>query len=446
MNTRLDRRTFLRGASVSLAVPWLECMGATSTIAAPATTPPKRFLALYVGHGFAITRNKDNKGRNWSWYPRVTEDGTMTFGKSMSGFNEFKDRTSVYYGLEHPRVVSFNGHGTADSFLTGSKIDDAVRSPSLDQVAALVHGKKTRYPSLVLGNESGLGSSGGSRTLSYNRFGRPIPAVNDVQKIYDSLFNSDPKLQEDDIRRLRTDKRLVDRVLESHKDLKRRLGKSDSEKLDHYLHSLNEVEQDLIRLRLWLDKPKPKVDSRVLDFEAGVKAPESFVRTMYNLIFLAFQTDSTRYATYMLQNMSGGAWNQMPRTALGLGGSHHDLAHGAAGQNPKALERLGTFDKFHGDLLAEFIKKLDSVQEANGTLLDNTVIMYGSSNSRTHVNRDYPMMICGGSNLGFKHGSLYELQASGAPLNNLYTSILNALDVPTEKFSDSKGELTQVMV
>ena len=446
MNTRLDRRTFLRGAGVSLAVPWLECMGAASTIAAPATTPPKRFLALYVGHGFAITRNNANKGRDWSWYPRVAEDGTMTFGKSMSGFNEFKDRTSVYFGLEHPRVVSFNGHGTADSFLTGSKIDDAVRSPSLDQIAALAHGKKTRYPSLVLGNESGLGSSGGSRTLSYNRFGRPIPAVNDVRRLYDFLFNSDPKLQEDNVKRLRTDKRLVDRVLQSHKDLKKRLGKSDSEKLDHYLHSLNEVEQDLDRLKFWLDKPKPKVDSRVLDFDAGVEDPESFIRTMYNLIFLAFQTDSTRYASYMLMSMSGGAWNQMTRTVLGLGGSHHDLAHKAAGQSLQGLERLGTFDKFQGDLLIEFIKKLDSVQESNGTLLDNTVIMYGSSNSKTHVNRDYPMMICGGSNLGFKHGSLYELQASGAPLNNLYTSILNALDVPTEKFSDAKGELTQVMV
>ncbi len=445
MNTRLDRRTFLRGAGVSLALPWLECMSPASARAAEAD-PPKRFVALYVGHGFAITRDDNNAARDWSWYPRVAEDGSMVFGKSMAGFNDFKDRTSVYFGLEHPRVVQYGGHGTADSFLTGSHPSDAVRSPSIDQVAALVHGKKTRYPSLVLGNEGGLGSKGASMTLSYNRFGRPIPSVNNVRKLYDDLFNSDPQLQQDARRQIATDRRLVDRVLQSHRDLKRKLGKADSERLDHYLHSLYEVEQEIDRLKLWSDRPKPEVGKEGLHFDAGAKEAEAFIRTMYNLIFLAFQTDSTRYATYMLQSMAAGPWDELPRTVLDLSDNHHKLAHNAAGQNPTALEQLAIYDRFQGDLLIEFIRKLDSVHEANGTLLDNTVVVYGCSNSKTHVNRDYPMMICGGSNLGFRHGTFYELQQSGVPLNNLYVSILNALDVPTQKFSDSEGELSEVMV
>lgn len=444
MNPPLDRRTFLRGAGVSLALPWLECMSPSSARAAE-TDPPKRFVALYVGHGFAITRNDKNTARDWSWYPRVAEDGSMVFGRSMAGFNDFKDRTSVYFGLEHPRVVQYGGHGTADSFLTGSHPTDPVRSPSIDQVAALVHGKKTRYPCLVLGNEGGLGSKGASMTLSYNRFGRPIPSVNDVKKLYDDLFNSDPRLQEQKRREIATDRRLVDRVLQSHRDLKRKLGRSDSDKLDHFLHSLHEVEQEIERLKLWSDRPKPKVGTEGLRFDAGAKEAEAFIRTMYNLIFLAFQTDSTRYATYMLQSMAAGPWDEIPRTVLNLNGNHHVLAHNAAGQNPNALEQLGIYDKFQGDLLIEFIRKLDSVQEANGTMLDNTVVMYGTSNSKTHVNRDYPMMICGGSNLGFRHGKLYELQKNDAPLNDLYVSVLNAIDVPTEKFSDSKGELSEVM-
>ena len=125
MNTKteLNRRNFLRGAGVALALPWMESLQAAVQKAAAA--PPKRFLAVYVGHGFAITLTDDHPAREWSWYPRVV-DGKMKFGKSMAGFNEFTDQTTVLYGLEHPRVIRSNGHGTADSFLTGSNIGDAV--------------------------------------------------------------------------------------------------------------------------------------------------------------------------------------------------------------------------------------------------------------------------------------------------------------------------------
>jgi hypothetical protein len=232
MNTKTgpNRRNILCGAGVALALPWMESLQAAASKAA-AAAPPKRFLAVYVGHGFAITLADDHPARDWSWYPRVV-DGRMKFGKSMAGFNEFTDQTSVLYGLEHPRVIRSNGHGTADSFLTGSNIGDAIKSPSIDQVAASVHGKKTRYPSLVLGNDAGLGTNGASRTLSYNQFGRPIPSSNDLLRLYNNMFNSDPRLQLGNKLRLAADGRLVDRVLESHRDLKRKLGRADSEKLE----------------------------------------------------------------------------------------------------------------------------------------------------------------------------------------------------------------------
>ena len=136
MNTKteLNRRNFLRGVGVTLALPWMESLQAAAPKAKDSASP-KRFLALYVGHGFAITLAEDHPARDWSWYPRVV-DGKMKFGKSMAGFNEFTDQTTVVYGLEHPRVIRSNGHGTADSFLTGSNIGDAIKSPSIDQVAA----------------------------------------------------------------------------------------------------------------------------------------------------------------------------------------------------------------------------------------------------------------------------------------------------------------------
>ena len=441
MNTKteLNRRNFLRGAGVALALPWMESLQAAVQKAAAA--PPKRFLAVYVGHGFAITLADDHPARDWSWYPRVA-DGKMKFGKSMAGFNEFTDQTTVLFGLEHPRVIRSNGHGTADSFLTGSNIGDAVKHPSIDQVAAGVHGKKTRYPSLVLGNEGGLGTRGTSRTLSYNQFGRPIPSSNDLLRLYNNMFNSDPKLQLGNKRRLATGGRLVDRVLESHRDLKRKLGRADSEKLEHYLDSIRAVEKDIERMKSWSDTPKPNIDSSILALDATVKDPAAFIRTMYNLIYLAFQTDTTRYATYMLQSMGGGAWNDIP-TTIGIGGNHHNLAHGGIGRKPDG-SGLAKYDKFQGELLTEFIKKLAATPEANGTLLDNTLVYYGCSNSNTHNNSNYPLLLCGGKNFGLKHGKFHMLQDRKVPLNNLYVTMLNALDVPTKKFSDSTGALDGV--
>jgi hypothetical protein len=433
----VDRRTVLRGAGVSLCLPLLECMGADVM-----ADPPKRFLALYVGHGFAITLNDDSPAREWSWYPRVV-DGKLRFGKSMDGFNQFADQTTVLYGLEHPRVIRSNGHGTADSFLTGSNIGDAVKSPSIDQVAALVHGKKTRYPSLVLGNEGGLGIKGASKTLSYNRFGRPIPSTNDIRRLYDLMFNSDPALERNAKQRLASGQRLVDRVLESHRDLKRRLGHDDSQRLEHYLHSVRDVEKDIERMQDWSDRPKPDVSAEDLAFEATVKEPTAFIRAMYGLIYLAFQTDTTRYVTYMLQSMAGGAWNDIPQT-LGLGGNHHSMAHAGIGKNPNG-KGLAGYDKFQSELITEFIKKLADTPEAGGTMLDNTIVYYGTSNSRTHVNRDYPLLVCGGSNLGLKHGAFHMLNNENIPLSNLYVSLLRTLDVPVDSFSDSNGELDAVV-
>jgi hypothetical protein len=357
----------------------------------------------------------------------------MQFGESMSSFNPFVDKLTIFHGLEHPACVSVGGHCTADSFLTGSPHNAGNKSPSFDQVAAMVHGQKTRYPSLVLGNEGGLGGSGSSTTLSYNRFGLPIPANNDIRGLYNAMFNSDPTLQKGQRRQLAADQRRVDLVMQSYRDLKHQIGRDDSQKLDQYLQAVRDVEKDIERLERWMDTPKPQVSQDGLSLDASVKDPDAFIRTMYNLIYLAFQTDSTRYATYMLLGMSGtGPWSNC------FGGNHHGLAHAAG-------EALGRYDKFQGDLLAEFIKKLDDTPEADGTMLDNTIVLYGSSNSKTHVNRDYPILVAGGKNLGLKHGTFHKLAKNKVPLNNLYLTLLNALDVPTKQFSDSTETLSVIV-
>ena len=279
--TKIDRRTFLRGAGgVALSLPLLECMAAGVE-----PEVPKRFLGLYIGHGFSL-------GGEWSWYPTVV-DGEMRFSKSMAAFNPLADRITVLRGLEHPGCISAGGHQTGDSFLTGSHVNRAAKSPSFDQIASMTHGHKTRYPSLVLGNEGGMGSIGLSKTLSYNQFGRPIPASNDIRGLFDAMFNSDPELQKGQRSRLASDKDRLDHILESYHGLKRQLGRVDSQKLDQYMQALRDVEKEIQRMERWAATPKPQVPNDGLALNASEKDPAAFIRTMYNLIYLAFKTDST---------------------------------------------------------------------------------------------------------------------------------------------------------
>ena len=191
--SEISRRQFLYGAGVSMLLPRLESFAAPSI--AKAASEPKRFLALYVGHGFAVTPNDEHPSRDLSWYPQVIED-KLKFGPSMAAMQPLADKgkVSVFRGLDHPQVMSINGHSSADSFLTGSNPEGTSGSPSIDQVAAMAHGKATRFPSLALGNEGGLGASGSSLTLSYNRSGRAIPSNNDLLALYNRLFNSDPAI------------------------------------------------------------------------------------------------------------------------------------------------------------------------------------------------------------------------------------------------------------
>jgi len=425
----IDRRTFLRGAGgVAMSLPLLECMANDKSPGQAADTP-KRFLGVYIGHGVSIAGD-------WNFYPQVV-DGRMKFSQSMRGFNDLSNETTVLYGLDHPACVLADGHTTAGPFLTGCHHESSVKPPSFDQIAAMTHGMKTRYPSLVLGNEGGMGSNSSSTTLSFNQFGRPIPASNDLRDLYDGLFNSDPSLKKKQQQKLAADRQRVDLILESYRDLKRRLGRADSQKLTHYLDAVRDVEKDIDRLEKWMDTPKPQISADGLSLSASVSDPAAFVRTMYSLIYLAFQSDSTRYATYMLLGMDGGAWNSI------LGGNHHNMAHKGSGPV------LGRYDQFHTDLLTEFIKKLADTPEPGGTMLDHTIVYYGCSNSNTHVNRNYPLLLCGGKNLDLKHGQFHRFGGNSenkkVPLTDLYVTLLNALDVPTGEYSDSTGSLSGII-
>jgi len=436
----LDRRMLLRGAGASLALPFLECMSASA-----ATKPlPKRLCAMYFPYG-ASTPPDNHEDRKWGFLP-IGEGREYQFSESTKSLEPLRDQVSFLQGLSHPNGRKMGGHDTADIFLTAAELKGGAlkNSVSIDQLIAAQTDGDTRFASLALSTDGGVGESTRSSTLSFSSTGQPIPALNQPRMIYNQLFGQNPASLQEQRRELVNSSVMLDRVLDHAKSVRRTLGKQDQEKFDEYLDSVRQIEQRVERSEQWLDVPKPQVDPSGLHLDADHNTPRELVRTMYDLIYLAFQTDSTRVATYQLGSMNGATSiaGKFPQL-LDIGPNMHGIAHGAG--KPGGFKKQGQWDQFLADQLAYFLTRLAETPEGVGSLLDRTLVFYGSSNSRTHNNTNYPLILAGGRDLGFKGGGLHKFGAD-TPLSNLFLSILNRFDVSKESFVDSSGEMSEVLV
>jgi hypothetical protein len=281
--------------------------------------------------------------------------------------------------------------------------------------------------------------------LSFSREGRPIPALASPAQIFDRLFgNEQGGTVAQQRRQLRNTSSMLDRVLEHSKQLNRTLGANDQRKFDEYLSSVRNIEQRVERAEAWLDVPKPEVLRDSIHADATQQGPKDYIKAIYDLMYLAFQTDSTRVATYMIGQVAGATTiaNAFP-SCIGLSPNWHGLAHGAG--KADGIEKLGRFDQFLIQNHAAFLNRLNSTNEGNGTLLDRTIVLYGSSNSRTHSNHNYPLLLAGGRGLGLNHGQYLKYDERDMRLSNLYATVLDRLGVKDEGFSDSTGEMTDLL-
>ena len=301
-------------------------------------------------------------------------------------------------------------------------------------------GDQTRFGSLVLSSDGGVGEPSRSTTLSFTMQGRPIPAISNPRQVFDRLFGEGDSSSKNQRRLLQNTGSMLDLVLENSRSMKTRLGKQDQRKLDEYLSSIRDIEQRVNRSQAWLDIPKPVVDRDAINLSADQSSPVEYMQAMYDLIFLAFQTDSTRLATYMLGQVAGATTiaNAFP-ACIGLPGNWHGLAHGAGKKD--GAKSLGRFDQLLAQQLSRFMTRLQETPEGDGTMLDNTLIFYGSSNSKTHNNNNYPLVLAGGRNLGFKHNQYLQLDAK-TPLANVFVTMLERMNIPHDGFADSTGELS----
>lgn len=436
-NEKLTRRSVLKGvAGATLALPVLDAMGEEV-----AAKPPKRFCALYTANGMSLPRAA-HKIDEWSWFPTSrTKDGRFEFGNSTKPLAPFRKQLSFMGGLYHPNGPKADPHTCSDMWLTGAPLHNpkpgTYNTVALDQVIALHTKQHCRQPSLVMSIDAGTGFLSRTGTISYSLTGKPIPAENNPRRIFDRLFRGDTASLKSKRNQLKRRIKLVDAVLENARRLNKKLSKSDREKMDQYLTSLSEVESRLIASEKWINIPIKKQDYSHLNLDASPQGePHEYYRNMFDLIALAFDADITRSVAFMLNREDGMGISDTFPLKLGLNWTHHRLSHA---NDKKGQLQFAKYDLFLSRQLAYFFKRLNEYQDRNGSVLDNSIVLFGSGASTTHYPKNLPTLIAGGKNLGLKHGTYW--RNGDTRMSNVHLSILRSLDIPLKSFADSTGVL-----
>ncbi len=416
---KFERRTFLRAAGVSLALPLLDGFLPRTRAAEKAAAPRRRMicicapLGLYPPNFFPEKAGKDYE---LPPYLELLKDHRQDF--------------TVVSGLSHAGMSPGFAHQASASFLTGAPgagrpgFRNAV---SLDQFAAEHIGRLTRFPSLIL---SGEGSG-----LSWTRTGALVPAATSPSKVFARLFlagNSDEVQTQ--VRRLEDGRSILDDVRDQAKSLRSDLGADDREKLDEYLTSVRELEQRLVTDEAWAKTPKPKVDVAPPEDIPNVADLIGRAQLLFDVTHLALQTDSTRLITIML------AGSTYVPPIKGVKQGHHDLSH--HGKDPAKLEELKIVELETMKTLGGLLTRLKQSQEDGVSLLDRTTVFLGSNlgDASSHSVKNLPVLLAGG---GFQHGQHLAFDPQNSPpLCNLYVSMLQRLGLETDKFGSSTGSLT----
>ena len=451
-NWLISRRHLLRGIGATIALPLLDCMRPLRALAA-AVEKPKRSVFVYIPNGVNVL----------TW--QITKAGRdYALSEPLQPLERHRANMTPISGLHHPNGLG-QAHECQKVWLTAAKVSQeggAFRNTiSCDQVMAEVTSPHTRFPSLE------LSISRGPTTLAWSRDGIPLPAEDNPKTVFNRLFGVEPGGVDAQRRRLDRRHSVLDVVLESAKTLRRHLGGDDRTKLDEYLHSVREVEVRTERLDSWLNVPKPAIDKdtsahltrNVSRTEAG-----DYYRTMYDLIVLTLRTDMTRVVSYM----SGSESNGLAIPEIGIPQTRHELSHHNG--DPEQMARLSRSDAFITEQFAYFLDQLQAIQDGDETLLDRTMVLFGSGMSygHSHGNANLPTILAGGKSLGLKHGqhldyNLPEITSYNlanavehygichkpvepkARLTNLLLTMMQKMDVNAEQFVDSLGPVSEVV-
>ena len=411
----LSRRTVLKGAGVSLAVPWLSAMSPAFAAADPA--PPRRFVALTLSLGL-LGENlfPTESGRDWK--P----------SRYLEPLADLRDRFTLVSGASHPGVSG--GHRAEASLLTAAPMSGSAQTKnteSLDQLLARHFGHQTRFPSLVLG-------LGGANSPSYTENGSMIPAETSPAKLFTRLFVADgPAERKRQVARAREGQSIMDLVADDARSLERSLGAGDRGRLDAYLTSVRDLEKRLVEAEAWADRPKPVVP---VAKPTDVGNPNDVVarqRLMSDMVRLALATDSTRFVTLHL----GGSGGVVP--VEGVDEGYHSLSH--HGMDAEKLAQLALVEAEIIKAFGDFLRGLAGEQEEGATLLDRTSVLLTSNlgNASSHDNRNLPVVRARGGVRPRAH--LAFDRKHNQPLPNLFLSLLQRTGLEVDRFATSTGTL-----
>lgn len=399
-----------------MALPWLEAMTPAFS-GSSAYQAPRRFVAVTLALGLhGPNLNPLEAGRNYTPSPYL------------SGIDDLLGDLTVVTGSSHPGVSG--GHQAEGSILSAapySRNATFKNSISIDQYLAKHQGHHTRFPSLVL-------DINGTTSASYTESGSMIPAEESPSQVFNKLFIANTaEEKERQIERLKQGRSIMDVVAADAKRVEKKLGSGDREKMDQYFTSVRNFEKRLGDAQEWARKPKPKVNAQApVDIENS-DAIIDRKKLMLDVMFLALQTDSTRFITVHL-NGEGGA---VPLEGVDEG--YHSLSH--HGLDEEKLDQLALVESELIHKWGGFVRDLKGANESNGTMLDTTSVLITSNlgNASSHDNRNMPVMLAGG---GFKHGQHLAFdKTDNYPLPNLYLSILRRHGLESERFATSTGEM-----
>lgn len=435
----LSRRTFLRGTGVALGLPLLEAMQPQTARAADTTKPPKRAAFLYVPNGIVHD----------AWKP-VSAGPDYALPYSLEPLRPVKQDVLVLTGLSQLPYEKIGGVGHArptTALLTGTVADkEKVRAgKSVDQFIADKHGTDTKLKSLELsitgsslaGRCDGEYSCVYSSVISWRGETSPMPTVNNPKTVFRRLFGdaSSKSSPRERSRRERLRASVLDATLDDARRLHRTLGKSDQLKLNEYLYSIRELER-----RVQMSSPLTAGEKPNLDIPNAPPGDYAeHVRLMGDLMVLAFQADATRVCTFMFGTAAGGQTYPM----LGIRDGHHELSHKIG--NPDARAALRKIDRFNVSLFTYIVQRMKDIPEGEGTLLDNSIVYYGSGlgNGGAHTPYDLPVLLAG-RGAGTINTGQHLKSPFNTPLNNLWLLVLNAMDIPMKRFGNSTEPLRGV--
>jgi hypothetical protein len=431
----LSRRMFLRGAGVTLALPLLESMIPAATLLGQTAAKPRtRLGAIYFPHGAIMSQ----------WTP-AAEGAGFELTPILQPLKPFYNQISIISDLRHANAygsgATANHNRSAAAYLSGAFAETGAQ-PSLgitvDQIAAQKIGQDTPLPSLELTIEEpslncGDGLSCSYRdTISWQGPHAPLPMQNNPQVVFERLFGDGNTAEQRKERRAQS-LSLLDSVVGEASSLQRKLPASDRTRLDQYLSDVREIERRVQKAgqQLSEDLPVPAAPTGV------PRDVEEHIKLMYDLQVLAWQAEITRVSTFLMcKELSGSTY---PKS--GVRDAFHTLSHHS--NVKESIERFAVLNAYHVGLFAYFLEKLRATPDGDGTLLDHSLVLYGSgmSDGNQHNHTDLPIVLAGGAS-GRLKGGRHLRHPKNTPMANLLVAMLDTLGIPTDKFGDSNGEVS----